>query len=340
MAVVEQKSFGFVYGRESRLFTLYAGKASVSFCDFGCTMTDFRVPSRVGSAVNIAAGYPCAPCYALGSSFLGATVGRYAGRIADSRFFIDGREFRLDPNDGPNHLHGGFSKRFWAAESSGGALRFSLSSPDGDEGFPGALDATVTAELLPDRLKMTFEAKTDAPTHVNLTNHSYFNLKGGGDIRGHTLWISSAEFAELRPDSIPTGRLMKTAGTALDFSSPKPIGAAAEDPSLSPFGGIDHSFVLPADGSLRTAARLFCPETGITLACNTTQPSVHIYTANHLHLDACGIDRNMRRLRRHGFVCLEAQHLPNSPNTESFPSTLLLPGQKYREITEFVFGTE
>ena len=335
MSVIETEGFGLANGRHATLYTLRSAEACVSLCDFGCTLTGFTVLSRSGGPVDIVRSYPDAGCYEKGSSCLGATVGRYAGRLGGSVFSLDGKEFLLEKNDGDNHLHGGFGKRFWSVEQTGDALRFSLVSPDMDESFPGELRVSFTAELSGRRLRLTYEAVCDAPTVLNLTNHSYFNLNGCGDAQGHYLRVYSDEYAELGPGMIPTGRLLPVDGTPFDFTGERRIGDVVSDERLAHVGGLDHSFALPHDGELIDAAEVFSPETGLRLICRTTQPSVHVYTANFLHLDSVGVDKNGEPLQRFGGVCLETQHFPDSPNKKEFPSTVLRPGERFREVTEY-----
>ena len=333
--IFEQSGFGRVKGRPASLYTLRSAEACVSLCDFGCTLTGFTVADRRGRPVDIVRSYADAAGYEAGSSCLGATVGRYAGRMGGASFSLDGKEFLLEKNDGENHLHGGFGKRFWSVEQAGEGLRFSLVSPDMDESFPGELHVSVTAELFCRRLRLTYEAVCDAPTVLNLTNHSYFNLNGCGDALGLYLRVNSYFYAELGPGMIPTGKLLPVADTPLDFTGELRIGDMILDDRLAPVGGIDHSFALPADSVLHNAAELFAPESGLRLICRTTQPTVHVYTANFLHLDSVGVDKNGEPLQRYGGICLETQHFPDSPNRVEFPSTVLRPGERYREVTEY-----
>lgn len=340
MSIVDKTPFGFVNGRQATLYTLRSDEACVSICDLGCTLTGFTVSDRRGRPTDIVRSYADAADYEEGSSSLGATVGRYAGRIGGARFSLGDKEFLLEKNDGENHLHGGFGKRFWSVEQIDDKLRFTLLSPDMDEGFPGELSVSVTAELSGRRLRLTYEAVCDAPTVLNLTNHAYFNLAGSGDSLGLYLRVRSDRYAELGSGMIPTGRLLPVAGTTLDFTSEKRIGDVVYDGSLAKTCGLDHSFALENNGELREAAELFCPETGLRLICRTTQPTVHIYTANFLHLDSVGVDKNGERLSRYGAVCLETQHFPDSPNRPEFPSTALRPGERFREVTEYEAETE
>ena len=333
MVKVKKSPFGAVCGRESYLYTVENEKLSVSFCDYGCTLTRLVFKGKNGVSHDCAIGYGRPSEYASGTSFIGATVGRYAGRIANARFSLNGKEYLLSKNDGGNHLHGGFGKRFWSAEQIESGVRFSLISPDGDEGFPGELKVSVTAELDGYVLRLTYEAESAADTVVNLPNHTYFNLSGG-DVCDHYLRIYSARYAELGEGMIPTGRMLPVKGTPLDFTNERRIGEALSSSSLYDAGGIDHSFILGTN-ALHNAAEISCTENNLRILCRTTQPSVHIYTANFLQDDAVGKDRNGMPLKQYGGICLETQHLPDSPNKSCFPSTILRKGERYREVTEF-----
>lgn len=327
-----EKSFGFANGREARLFRLDSPCLSVSFTDFGAAIADITVRDRNGKPRSVVLGYPDAAGYAAGSCFIGAAVGRYAGRIGGAAFTLGGKEFRLPANDGRNHLHGGFSKRFYEVEKLPDGLRFDLVSPDGDEGFPGELRFSLKVSLYENTLRLEYGAEADADTVVNFTNHSYFNLNGGGSIRGHRLKLFADEYAETDAELIPTGRRLPVRGTAYDFTEGKPISemlAALPD-------GLDTSFVLPSGGGMQTAAELYSEESGIRMLCRTTQPTVHIYTAG---VPAPPSDPPLRgdHPPRFGGICFETQHLPDSPNKPGFPSTVLKKGERFFEATEFVF---
>ncbi|MBR3381790.1 MAG: galactose mutarotase [Clostridia bacterium] len=337
MTNIFEDLFGSVRGRAAKLYTLENGLLTVRVTDFGACVTDIIVPLPGGGSHNAVLGYPDASFYGRGSCFLGACVGRYAGRIGGAGFSLNGKTFSLAKNDGGNHLHGEWSKRFWEAETTADGVRFTLVSPDGDEGFPGKVKASVLYELSGGALRLTYETETDAPTFVNLTNHSYFNL--GGATEKHLLTVHAERYAEVGPGLIPTGELPGVGGTTLDHRSARPVGEAISAPELTATRGLDHSFILEGKG-LREAARLHSPETGLTLICRTTQPSVHVYTAGFLDGDAVGISRTGAPLARYGGVCLETQHLPDSPNKPSFPTTLLKPGEPLREVTEFRFIRE
>ncbi|MCR5809337.1 MAG: galactose mutarotase [Clostridiales bacterium] len=331
------KNFGMSGGAQAKLYTLSSEGMSVCFTDLGCSLTSLLVPDRFGCMRDVALGYGSAAGYMAGSSFVGATVGRYAGRIGGARFSLGERSFELEKNDGENHLHGGFGKRLFAAEEIRGGVKFSLVSPDMDEGFPGRLELSVSVTLKGRALRLVYEAVSDADTFINITNHSYFNLNGRGDIAGHVLRVNAKRYAELGPGNIPTGELLSVRGTPFDFTSRRPLMEAIADPALASTRGLDHSFALENEGRLVKACELISPDSGIRLSCRTTQPSVHIYTAGFLDGDRAPFDKNGHGFERHGGVCLETQHFPDSPNKKEFPSTLLKAGETYREITEFEF---
>ena len=319
------------FGPGARLFTLDNGVIRAGVTDYGAALTELSA-----GGVNTVLCYGDAAGYAAGSSSLGAVVGRYAGRIGGARFTLGGREYLLEKNDGANHLHGGFGRRLWHAEKTENGVRFTLASPDGDEGFPGTLRVSALYELAGSALRLTFEAETDADTVLNLTNHSYFNLNGGGDVGGHYLRVNADRYAETAAGLIPTGRLLPTAGTEFDFVWPRELSTALKDERLSAPRGLDHSFsITGADGSMRLAAELYSPETGAALICRTTQPTVHVYTAGFLDMDSAPHLKGGAKQLRNGAVCLETQHFPDSPNRPQFPTTLLRAGERFKEVTEY-----
>ncbi|MDQ8758107.1 aldose epimerase family protein [Sphingosinicella sp. LHD-64] len=321
---------------------------TLRFLDRGGIITAIEAPDREDRRANVVLGLASPSDYESLARhyYLGSLIGRYAGRIAGARFAIDGHEFRLDANDGANTLHGGragFDIATWAVEPIGpDCATLHLASPDGAGGFPGRLDVAVTYRLLADNaLRIDYRAVTDAPTMLNLTHHGYFNLGAGArDIREHRLEIAGDRVAEVDASALPTGALLPVAETAFDFRSPRAIGARFDEgPWLGGLPGYDHSWVL-ADlprADPRFAARMADPLSGRTLEVWTTEPTLHVYTANHFpgaaH-DAAGVP-----LGPHRGVALETQHLPNSPNLPGFPTTLLRPGERFRSTTIFRFGT-
>ena len=269
------------------------------------------VPDRSGRRADVVLGFETPEEYAANPRYLGAIVGRCANRIANAQFTLDGRTYRLAANAGANHLHGGvtgFDKRVWRAACGAASLELRYLSPDGEEGYPGNLDVRVTYTLTDDNeLIVEYVATTDKPTPVNLTQHSYFNLAAEGDIRDHLLQIDADAITPVNDQLIPTGDRTPVAGTAYDFRELTPIGSRR--------GGVyDHNFVL------KGAVRVVEPHSGRTLAVQTTEPGMQLYT---------GYARGL---------CLETQHFPDSPNQPSFPSTILRPGAEYRSRTVFTFG--
>jgi aldose 1-epimerase len=333
-------------GRAVERFTLSnAGGTRVEVISYGAIVTTIEVADRHGERRNVALGCPTLAGYVADRSSLGATIGRFANRIADGRFEIDGTPYQLARNNGPNALHGGptgFSKRLWQAELSEDALMLTYRSADGEEGYPGALDVSVRYTLGgDDTLALDYAASTDKPTILNLTNHSYFNLagEGVGDILGHEMTIFADAFTPITEALIPTGEIRSVTGTPFDFSAQARIGARIDesDVQLARPGGYDHNFVLRnggAEGELVLAARAVERASGRALEVWTTQPGIQFYTGNSL-TGAQGRGYP----RRTGF-CLETQHFPDSPNQPSFPSTILRPAEVFRSRTLYRFLTE
>lgn len=318
---------------------------------YGGIIVSIRVPDRHGRMGDVVLGYDTLDGYVTKNPYFGCITGRYANRIARARFTLDGRTYQLAANDGPNHLHGGvrgFDKVVWRAESVDAPGRagvvFSRTSPDGEEGYPGALDVRVAYTLTDeDVLRVEYEATTDRPTVVNLTQHSYFNLagEGSGDALGHVLTIDADRYTPVDATLIPTGELAPVDGTPFDFRTPAPIGAriAADHEQIRRGRGYDHNFVLRRAGEgLVRAARVVEPTTGRTLEVWTTEPGLQFYSGNFLDGSIRGKGGHVYG-HRAGF-CLETQHFPDSPNQPHFPPTVLRPGERYRSTTEFRFGVE
>jgi aldose 1-epimerase len=319
---------------------------------YGGIVQSLETPDRAGKLDDVVLGFDDLQGYVKSSPYFGAIVGRYGNRIAGGRFTLDGKTYKLATNNGPNALHGGikgFDKVVWAAQQfksdSGVGVVLTHTSPDGDEGYPGTLNAKVTYTLTDrDELAIDYEATTDKATPVNLTNHSYWNLAGEGarDILGHVLTIESSAIVPVDSTLIPTGSLMPVAGTPFDFRSPTAIGARIEDKHQQiQFGkGYDHTFVL--DGARQNgvahAAHVAEPTTGRTLDVYTTEPGVQFYSGNFL--DGTITGKRGRVYGHRSGLALETHHYPDSPNRPNFPSTILRPGQIYRTHTVYKFGTE
>lgn len=316
---------------------------------YGATLLSLTALDRKRELDDVVLGYHDLEDYVRDMAYLGCIVGRYANRIACGRFDLDGRTYQLSLNDGPNHLHGGklgFGKRMWEVEDVAGETKLSLNyvSPDGEEGYPGTLTATVTYSLTDDNvLAITYSAVTDRATIVNLTNHSYFNLSGkrDTDILKHILTINADRFTPIDLTLIPTGELRNVAGTPMDFRTPTRIGQRIDDDDEQiRFGlGYDHNFVINGEpGSLCFAARLAEPISGRIMEVWTTEPGLQFYTGNFL--DGLRVGKNGIRYRRRHALCVETQHFPDSPNHPHFPSTVLRPGERYLSVTELRFLVE
>lgn len=342
---VQKTSFGQLPdGREAHLFTFTNGRGTVlKFTNYGLIVTEWQVPDRTGGRGNIVLGFDNLARYLQGHPFFGAIAGRYANRIALGRFTLDGQTYTLATNNGKNHLHGGlkgFDKQLWTPgetrmDSQGIHLELTYRSVDGEEGYPGNLDVTVRYTLTPDDIwRIEYRAVTDRPTVLNLTNHSYFNLAGRGDVLQHEMEIAADRFTEVDAGLIPTGRLLPVAGTALDFTRPHRIGERKDSTGLDP-SGYDHNFVLRSGGQrLALAARARELVTGRVLECHTDQPGVQLWTMNFDPGDSL-VCPGFGKVPRHGGFCLETQRFPDSPNHPEFPSAVLRPGQVFRSTTEY-----
>jgi aldose 1-epimerase len=340
-------------GQQIDLYTLSNKKGmEVAITNFGGTIVSLKVPDREGRSADVVLGYEDVSGYETGKAFFGATVGRYANRIAGGKFILDGVTDKLPTNDGPNTLHGGirgFSHRVWTAKDISGpmgqALQLTYWSKDGEEGFPGNLTAKVVFTLTnANELKIAYSATTDKDTVINLTNHSYFNLsgQGEGDILGHELTIHASKFTPVDSTLIPTGELRSVKGTPFDFTQSTPIGAriAQDDEQLKLGKGYDHNWVLDAGQTVapHLAAQAHDPKSGRVLEVLTTEPGIQFYTGNFLDGTIHGKEGKVYN-HRYGF-CLETQHFPDSPNHPKFPTTELKPGQRYHSTTVFKFSTK
>lgn len=335
-------------GRAITQFTLTNAKGMVAkIIDYGGIITELHAPDRDGNFADVVLGFSSLEPYRTDSPYFGALIGRYGNRIRHGRFTLDGQEVQLPVNNGSNHLHGGpdgFDRVKWDATVDGASLRLRYRSVDGEMGYPGNLDATVTYTLLDtNELVVSFHAVTDKATPVNLTQHSYFNLAGDGDILGHVLCIEADAFVAIDAESIPTGELTPVTGTPFDFRKPRPIGERIGQPDkqLRHGGGYDHNFVLnkPQDKaqSLTRAARAYDPGSGRVLELWTEEPGVQFYSGNFLDGSLAGKGRTYQH--RSGF-CLEPQHFPDSPNHPTFPNVILRPGQVYQTESRLRFLVE
>jgi aldose 1-epimerase len=320
-----------------RSVTLEAGGLRVKLLSFGARLAELWVPDRAGVLADIVLGQDNLADWQEHGTYLGATCGRYANRIAGGRFSLDGREVQVDRNEGENHLHGGsqgFDLKVWAIEShSDSHVTFSCLSADGEMGYPGALSARATYRL-DGGLQIEMEAISDAPTVVNLVNHAYFNLagQGSGDVLDQVLQVEAEHYLPVDDQLIPTGELLPVEGTAFDFRFARAIGA-----TLPGFGGFDHNLCLSAplgaDG-LRPCLEAVDPTSGRRMRLSTTEPGVQLYTG--AHFDGGPGKAGARYPRFAGFA-VETQKYPDSPNRPHFPSARLEPGQKYRHVMRFQF---
>ncbi|GAA4097662.1 aldose epimerase family protein [Actinomadura miaoliensis] len=323
-------------------YTLTGGALRVRVLTYGCVVQTLEAPDRDGAPANVVLGCATLDDYVTRSRYFGAVVGRYGNRIAGGRFRLDGREHTLPRNNGANSLHGGeegFDKRVWdVAEADDSSITLTYVSPDGEQGYPGTLRATVTYTVTDDALRVGYHATTDRPTVVNLTNHSYFNLagEGSGTVYDHRLVIDADRYLPVDGDQIPLGEPAPVAGTPFDFTKPQPIGARIREthPQLLVGKGYDHTFVLNGG---EVAARAEDPRSGRVLEVLTSEPGVQFYSGNFL--DGSHIGTSGLAYRQGDAFCLETQHFPDSPNQPSFPSTVLRPGEEYRSTTTFRFST-
>jgi len=316
--------------------------------NYGGTVVSLKVADRNGKFEDVVLGYDNLDGYATGKAYIGATVGRYANRIAHATFTLDGTTYALAKNDGDNHLHGGFNKRVWTAKdvssSAGQALELTYLSKDGEEGFPGNLPVKVVYTLTDqNELRIDYTATTDKDTVLNLTNHAYFNLagQGNGDILQQQVMIQADRFTPIDATSIPTGELRSVKGTPFDFTNSTAIGARIDqdDQQLKLGRGYDHNWVLNngTPGSLFLAAQAYDQHSGRVLEVLTTEPGIQLYTGNFLD-GIHGKDDKVYN-RRYAF-CLETQHFPDSPNHPNFPSAELKPGQHFQSTTVYKFSTK
>ena len=345
-------------GRAVRSYTLRNGSGmEMVAINYGATITHLRVPDAAGNPGDVVLGFDTLEGYLADPPYFGAVVGRYGNRIAAGRFTLDGVAYELATNNGPNHLHGGvvgFDKVLWDVEiletegdaGPAEALRMTYVSPDGEEGYPGTVTTVVTYTLGEDNtLAVDYAITTDAPTPVNVTQHTYFNLAGGGDVLGHELTLNADSLTPVDSSLIPTGEIEAVAGTPFDFRTAKPIGRDinSESEQITFGGGYDHNFVLNrGEGGataeqLILAAEVFDPGSGRVLQVRTTEPGVQFYSGNFLDGSIRGKDGGPYEYRS-GF-CLETQHYPDSPNQPTFPSTIVRPGETYQSRTDFSFST-
>ncbi len=349
--MVKKEPFGTTPdGKAVELYTLTNSHGiEVRVTNYGGIVVSVKTPDKSGHFADITLGFDTLPGYSSNHPYFGALVGRYGNRIANGKFTLDGKEYTLAKNNGPNALHGGlkgFDKVVWQAESfqkgteAGVILKYT--SADGEEGYPGTLHTTVTYSLDDkDAFTIDYHATTDKDTPINLTNHTYFNLagEGSGSILGEELMLNADHFTPVDSTLIPTGKIASVKGTPLDFTKPTIVGSRIndKDEQMVRGGGYDHNFVINHHGAgLALAARVYDPASGRVLEVDTTQPGVQFYTANFLD----GVHGKHGHIyNKRDALCLETQHYPDSPNQPSFPSAILTPGQTYHEVTVWKFST-
>ncbi|MEQ8210619.1 MAG: aldose epimerase family protein [Lacipirellulaceae bacterium] len=317
------------------------------FYSRGATLAELHVPDTNGHLADVVLGFDNEENYASGANqHFGCTTGRYANRIAKGQFTLDGQEYQLAINNGPNHLHGGpergLDKVDWSGEKfeneHGQGIRFQYVSPDGEENFPGDLDCTVIYTLTENNaLRIEYVATTTKPTHVNLTNHSYFNLAGHGtgSVMDHEVRIDANQYTVVDDTSIPTGELRDVSGTPFDFRDSQALGSRVDQLTGADAGGYDHNYVLNGEaGTTREVAEVVDPKSGRRMVVSTDQPGVQLYIGNGLHGQT---GKEGKKYDYRSAVCLETQHYPDTPNQPDFPSTLLRPGETYRHVCEYKF---
>lgn len=342
MAVI-QEPFGVTRGGQAvEKFILRCGWLEAEVLTYGAALRVLRAPDRNGEPVDVVLGYDNVAGYESGGCYIGAVVGRYANRIAGAGCVIDGRRVPLEANEGTKQLHGGprgFSHRVFEGRKAGeNAVALTYTAADGEGGFPGTLALQVTYTLSERAIAIRYEAACDKATYCNITNHSYFNLNGGGDVMGHRLWLAASSYTPVGPDSIPTAMARPVAGTPFDFTAEKPLGRDinADDQQLRNVGGYDHNFVLDPAQGLRRCARLTGDRSGIVMEVWTEKPGVQLYTGNFLDGTVPGKGGAVHQPRQ--AVCLETQFFPDSPNHPEWGDILLRPGRRYDCTTAFRFS--
>jgi aldose 1-epimerase len=335
-------------GTQVELYVLKSGGIEAHIITYGGIVQALKVPDKSGQSADVVLGFDSLDGYTSGPkpnpAFFGALIGRYANRIAGSKFTLEGKTYSTPQNDGPNTLHSGpngFDKKVWTAKQIPHGVELTLVSPDGDAGFPGTLTAVVRYTLEGKDLKIDYSATTDKATVLNLTNHSYFNLagQGNGDILKNQVKIDASRYTPVNENLIPTGELASVAGTPFDFRKPTEVGARINDDNdqLKKGHGYDHNWVLQNGGKLAEAAEVYEPSSGRMLEVLTDQPGVQFYTGNFLDGTITGKDGKV--YQRRAALCLETQHFPDSPNHPKFPTTELKPGQRFHQVTIFRFST-
>ncbi|MBN2175568.1 MAG: galactose mutarotase [Bacteroidales bacterium] len=345
MKGIEKTIYGKIENQEVYLFTLTnINGMQVKLSNYGGIVTSIVVPDKHGMMDDVVLGFDDLDGYLKNEPYFGAIVGRYANRIAKGKFSLEGVEYNLALNNGPNHLHGGirgFDKVIWEAteldKDQEIGVQLQYLSRDGEEGYPGNLEVVIKYMLTDENeLKIIYRAETDKATPINLSHHSYFNLSGseGHGILEQTLWLNADKFSVVDHTLIPTGELRPVAGGAMDFTNPKPVGAQIDEVE----GGYDHNFVLNRHRLQDKVAELYDKLSGRVLEVYTTEPGIQFYSGNFLDGTISG--KKGKRYNKHFGLCLETQHFPDSPNHPEFPNTILKPGEEYQQVTVYKFGVE
>ncbi len=348
---IRENIWGTLDGKKVFLYSFVnSSGAGMSVTNYGGTLVSVSVPDKNGKLSDVVLGYESLEGYMAGNSYFGATIGRYANRIEDAGFELNGRYYRLAANDGKNHLHGGlkgFDSVVWEPEivDRGGveSLKLTYSSPAGEEGYPGNLDATVIYSFTDNNeLRMDYSAVSDKATPVNLTNHSYFNLSGHNskNMLNHRIFIDAGAFLAISSECIPTGEILPVAGTPMDLTRPAVIGdgIASSHEQIIYGEGYDHNWLLNNHGDItRKAAELFDPKSGRVLEVYTTKPGLQFYSGNFIN-ETARTGKNRAKYEKWGGLCLETQYYPNSMKHTHFPSPILQAGQVYRHSTIYKFA--
>lgn len=337
----------FGYTRDGQAVTRYimtnAKGMTVSVISYAAAIQSILVPDREGKLVDVALGYDTVAGYEADSCFFGNFVGRFANRLRDARFQLDGVTYQLEPNEGPNHLHGSYCFQVFEGKMEDSTLTFSFLSPDGEEGYPGNLSVQYSYTLTEDnQLILDYQAVTDKATILNLTNHAYFNLSGhdSGDVLDTVLQINAAQCTETDPASLLTGRILPVEGTPFDFRTPKPIGQdiAGDHPMIGFGSGYDLNMVLDAPSLEAPSATAHSPRTGIVMDFFTTQPGTQFYSGNFISPNSPRPGKGGALYSNRQGFCLESQHYPCAPDFDHFPSAVLRPGEVYHQTTVYQFS--
>ena len=344
-ATVKKEDFGKMPdGRAIDIYTLKGGKIEARITTYGARIVSVMAPDKNGKVADVVLGFDNGDGYVKDGSSMGSLVGRYAGRIANGTFKLDGKEYHTPKNDGPNTLHGGpenFGKQLWTGKQIMNGVELTYVSKDGEAGFPGTLTTVVKYTLAGKDLKIDISATADKDTVLNLTNHAYFNLagEGSGDILKQEVKVNASKAVPVNDGLIPTGKLADVAGGPLDLRQMTPIGKHIDDKSNDQlkYGiGYDLTYVLGNNGKFVEAAEAYDPASGRTLTVLTDQPGIHFYSGNHMD---GAIGKGGHKYDFRNAYCFEAQHYPDAPNEPSFPSTELKPGQKFHHVIVYRFGT-